>query len=420
MAQTRQEALSSQNDALLDSCTSHRLGPTEFWYRIEDGEATIVFCESEEKRLVVPEALGGAPVTAIADNAFSDLAGIESVAMPATLRTIGAQAFARCLNLRSVDAGQSLESIGEGAFRGCPRLIGLSFPKTLSHIGSSAFSNTVIERVAIPAACTRIDVDALCTGPSFPGSIGLAYASSLVEITVSPDNPVYCMEGGVLCRTLPGGSLEAILCPARAGTVSLTSRVEHVIASTFAGTCAIDHLAIAESTVFCDTSDLLPSGSCGRLTVVFSAPRENAASLTLEMPKGNPQKQVLACALSQGRIHPETLARAYDEAIARLEDELEKTRLMAARLASPTLLDKRTGEEFRLTLDGAFASLCAHAGARNDWATLDNLMEAGVLNAERAPEAIDVLNRFGFTLAAAHVMSEKEKRFGGTLIDYAI
>ena len=71
-------------------------------------------------------------------------------------------------------------------------------------------------------------------------------------------------------------------------------------------------------------------------------------------------------------------------------------------------------------LDTALASLCAHAGARNDWGTLDNLMQAGVLDAERIPEAIDVLNRFGFTLAAAHVMDEKEKRFGSQCIDYGI
>ena len=140
MAQTRQEALSSQNDALLDSCTSHRLGPTEFWYRIEDGEATIVFCESEEKRLVVPEALGGAPVTAIADNAFSDLAGIESVAMPATLRTIGAQAFARCLNLRSVDAGQSQKAVGVAQHVGGPEGADTNWPGRIAFAISGASS----------------------------------------------------------------------------------------------------------------------------------------------------------------------------------------------------------------------------------------------------------------------------------------
>lgn len=206
MTQARHEAASAEAHEPLASCAMHRVGSTEFRYRIEDGEVTIVFCESEAKHLAVPETLGGAPVTAIDDNAFSDLAGISSATMPACLRTIGAQAFARCLNLHSIDVGQSLESIGEGAFRGCSHLTSLAFPETLSRIGSSALSNTAIARVDIPAACTGIDADALCTGPSFPGSIGLAYASSLTAITVSPGNPAYCMEGGVFAGSFRTGT----------------------------------------------------------------------------------------------------------------------------------------------------------------------------------------------------------------------
>ena len=420
MTQTRHEAVSAEAHEPLASCAVHHVESTEFRYRIEDGEATIVFCESEAKHLAVPETLGGAPVTAIGDNAFSDLAGILSATMPACLRTIGAQAFARCLNLRSIDVGRSLKSVGEGAFRGCSHLTSLAFPETLSHIGSSTLSNTAIARIDIPAACTGIDADALCTGPSFPGSIGLAYASSLTAITVSPGNPAYCMEGGVLCQKLPGGNLEAVLCAGCADSVSLSHRVERVLASTFAGTRAIGHLRVSESTVFPDECPPLPNGSCDRLTIDFAVPRGSATSLTLEMPKGKARSHVLTCAFSQGRVRPEALARAYDGALLKLDDELEKTRLAAARLAQPTFLGEEEGEEFRRMLDTALASLCAHAGARNDWGTLDNLMQAGVLDAERIPEAIDVLNRFGFTLAAAHVMDEKEKRFGSQCIDYGI
>lgn len=420
MTQARRESACAAKETPLEACASERFGSTEFWFRTENGEATVVFCESEAKRLVVPETLGGAVVAAVADNAFSDLTGIESAAMPAGLRSIGAQAFARCLNLRSVEAGQSLSFIGQGAFRGCRNLIDLAFPETLSHIGSSALSNTAVKRVAIPAACTSLDDDALCTGPSFPGSIGLPYASSLIEITVHPDNPVYCMEGSVLCRTLPSGSLEAVLCAARVDDVALTPRIERVLASAFAGTCAIGHLRVGESTIFPDAGAPLPNGSCERFSVAFDAPRAGATSITLEMPKGKLQKQVLDRAFLHGRACPEALAGAYDEALTEIEDELERTRLMAARLAEPTLLDAQAGEEFRRVLDGVLVSLCTHAGARNDWSTLDNLMQAGVLDAERAPETIDVLNRFGFTLAAAHVMSEKEKRFGKSPIDYGI
>ena len=420
MARTRRETISAKEEASLDSCASQQTDSAEFWYRIENDEAAIVFCEASSKHLSVPDKLGGAPVTAIADNAFSDLAEVESATMPTCLRAIGMQAFARCLNLRRINLGRSLESVEEGAFRGCSRLASLNFPETLSHIGPSALSNTAVASIDIPAACTHIDADALCTGPSFPGSIGLAYASSLAEITVSPDNPAYCMDGGVLCRRLPSGNLEAVLCAARAAVVELSPRVERVLASTFAGTCAIEHLRVSESTVFPDERPPLPNGSCDRLTVDFTVPRDKATSLTLEMPRGRVREQALEHAFSQGRVRPEALARAYDDALSELESGYEKTRLMAARLAEPVLLGTLTAKDFRNELEKELVNLCVHAGARNDWDVLDSLMEAGVLDVERIPDAVEALNRFGFTLAAAHVMSKKEERFGTSCVDYGI
>lgn len=47
-------------------------------------------------------------------------------------------------------------------------------------------------------------------------------------------------------------------------------------------------------------------------------------------------------------------------------------------------------------------------------------MDSGILDGERAPEAVSALNRFGFTLAAAHAIDGKEKRFGSQCIDYGI
>ena len=93
---------------------------------------------------------------------------------------------------------------------------------------------------------------------------------------------------------------------------------------------------------------------------------------------------------------------------------------MAARLARPVMLDEAHRALFRSVVDESFMSLCVHAGARNDWETLDNLMDSGILDGERAPEAASALNRFGFTLAAAHVIDGKEKRFGSQCIDYGI
>ncbi len=88
-------------------------------YRIEGGKACILFADSSSKDLAVPEAIDGAPVTAIAAGAFSDLVDLEHVSLPDSLTSLGAEAFARCTSLRAAKLGCALESIGEGTFRGC-------------------------------------------------------------------------------------------------------------------------------------------------------------------------------------------------------------------------------------------------------------------------------------------------------------
>ena len=242
-------------------------------YRIEGGKACILFADSSSKDLAVPEAIDGAPVTAIAAGAFSDLVDLERVSLPDSLTSIGAEAFARCTNLRAAKLGCALESIGEGTFRGCRRLERLDLPKSLTSIGNSAFSNTSLSRLAIPSSCVNIGDDALCTGPSFPGSAGLAYASSLSEVSVAAGNRAYGMHGGVLCREVPDGQLDAVFCPGSTGNVVLGKRVRSVAPSTFAGTHRITHLLIFETVSFPEKTPPLPNRACDHLTIDFSAPR---------------------------------------------------------------------------------------------------------------------------------------------------
>lgn len=345
---------------------------------------------------------------------------LEHISLPDSLTSLGAEAFARCTSLRAAKLGCALESIGEGTFRGCRRLERLDLPKSLTSIGNSAFSNTSLSRLAIPSSCVNIGDDALCTGPSFPGSAGLAYASSLSEVSVAAGNRAYGMHGGVLCRELPDGQLDAVFCPGSTGSVVLGKRVRSVAPSTFAGTHRIAHLLIFEDVSFPEKTPPLPNRACDRLTIDFSAPRGASREISLELPSGAVRKRIIDAAFFGGRIRPEALVCAYDESIPQVKDEFEQTRLMAARLARPVMLDEAHRALFRSVVDESFVSLCVHAGARNDWETLDNLMDSGILDDERAPEAVSALNRFGFTLAAAHVIDGKEKRFGSQCIDYGI
>ena len=404
----------------LKAASVYSTDQARYRYRIEGGKRASSLPTPHRKTWPSPRPSTALPVTAIAAGAFSDLVDLEHTSLPDSLTSLGAEAFARCTSLRAAKLGCALESIGEGTFRGCRRLERLDLPKSLTSIGNSAFSNTSLSRLAIPSSCVNIGDDALCTGPSFPGSAELAYASSLNEVSVAPGNHTYKMHGGVLCREVPDGRLDAVFCPGSTGSVVLGKRVRSVAPSTFAGTHRIAHLLIFETVSFPEKTPPLPNRACDRLTIDFSAPRGTSWEISLELPSGAIRNRIIDAAFFGGRIRPEALVCAYDESIPQVKDEFEQTRLMAARLARPVMLDEAHRALFRSVVDESFVSLCVHAGARNDWETLDNLMDSGILDGERAPEAVSALNRFGFTLAAAHVIDGKEKRFGSQCIDYGI
>ncbi len=201
----------------------------------------------------------------------------------------------------------------------------------------------------------------------------------------------------------------------------LGEHVRSVAPSTFAGTHRIAHLLIFETVSFPEKTPPLPNRACDRLTIDFSAPRGTSREISLDLPSGAVRKCIIDAAFFGGRIRPEALVCAYDESIPQVKDEFEQTRLMAARLARPVMLDEAHRALFRSVVDESFVSLCAHAGARNDWETLDNLIDFREYSTVSVPpEAVSALNRFGFTLAAAHVIDGKEKRFGSQCIDYGI
>ena len=58
----------------------------------------------------------------IADFAFESCEQITSVAIPDSVKSIGAYAFKSCSNLRTVTVGQNGASVGKGAFEGCSKL----------------------------------------------------------------------------------------------------------------------------------------------------------------------------------------------------------------------------------------------------------------------------------------------------------
>ena len=169
-------------------------------YTVTDGNATIIrTIEPLKGDVVLPATLGGYPVTALGESAFSSCKDITGVVIPESVKIIGDYAFGQCTALTSVVISDNVTTIGRQAFLGCTGLTDLTIGKSVTVIGNNAFWHCDnLTDVTIPDSVTTIDHQAFSSCASLTNvtignsvtSIG-AYAFSrcgqLAAITI-PDS----------------------------------------------------------------------------------------------------------------------------------------------------------------------------------------------------------------------------------------
>lgn len=102
-------------------------------------------------------------ITSISQFAFSGYENIKKVTIPSTVKTIGMQSFVNCTKIESI-----------------------AIPDGVVEIESNAFSYCSIKTVSIGKDLTDLDLSAF------------SYCKSLESFEVSPENPVFSSEDGVL------------------------------------------------------------------------------------------------------------------------------------------------------------------------------------------------------------------------------
>jgi len=124
--------------------------------------------------LVIPENIGGKPVTSIGFQAFRDCTTLTSITFGknSKVTSIGEQAFRKCESLKSVTIPDSVTIISHAAFISCKSLTSITIPDSVTSIGKEAFSScSNLTSLMIPNSVTSI------------GTMAFSYCRSLTSIT---------------------------------------------------------------------------------------------------------------------------------------------------------------------------------------------------------------------------------------------
>ncbi|MFD0669885.1 S-layer homology domain-containing protein [Cohnella sp. GCM10027633] len=138
---------------------------SDFTFTVGSNSATVTGYEGADLNVIIPDALGGMPVTSLARSAFDTATTgkpkITSVAIPNSVTTIQTYAF-RYNSLSSIDLPDSLLTIGSSAFENNP-LTSVVFPDSVTMIGNYSFYMNSLTSITLPDSLKTISGGAFDT-----------------------------------------------------------------------------------------------------------------------------------------------------------------------------------------------------------------------------------------------------------------
>jgi hypothetical protein len=120
-----------------------------------DGKSvTVTGYLGEEKEITIPATLGGLPVTAIGDGAFTG-SKLTGVTVPESVTVIGSRAFDSCQWLRTLNLPEKLTSVGSYAFRSTG-LHSVTLPEGITELPEGTFMKSRINEITLPQSLKTI------------------------------------------------------------------------------------------------------------------------------------------------------------------------------------------------------------------------------------------------------------------------
>ena len=111
------------------SASSHK----SFLYEITEKGVVIKNYIGQDKDVIVPEFIDGAPVYRIHNDAFRECKEVESIHLPNTIKEIGKCAFYGC-GVKEINLPEGIETLEKGSLKDADQLTNLTFPSTIKTI----------------------------------------------------------------------------------------------------------------------------------------------------------------------------------------------------------------------------------------------------------------------------------------------
>lgn len=182
-------------------------------------------------------------LTAIGKSAFS-YSGLERIAVPDDVTTVGAYAFSNCHSLAEVKLGTSLLSLSNGVLYNCGALTSLQIPASVAKIGVSALSCSGLKAIDIPSSVKEIGDSALAQCPALASvtvgagtaAIGAAAFKGCASLTLAD-----------LPNSLTSLGAAAFEGCGRLHAIALNGRMQHIEANTFMGCTSLESITLPPS-----------------------------------------------------------------------------------------------------------------------------------------------------------------------------
>ena len=127
-------------------------------------------------------------LSSVRESAFYNCYSLDSIVLPASVRTIQSEVFKNCRGLKSVTFPETIEGFSEeGLFKGCWQLQSVVLPKGITDIGKNTFQDCwSLTSVSLPEGVKWISRDAFkkCSKlktVNFPSSLSAIYEEAFFQ-----------------------------------------------------------------------------------------------------------------------------------------------------------------------------------------------------------------------------------------------